>query len=160
MSNNQENTALGNSDELDYSEKATKKRSNRWNWLIYLACFVIAFGFWFYVDLSEDPIVPKGFGVEYVLVDGDEFEYISSPFGYFTFYGKKSVIDKMQGPIIVSVNKSEFVFEDGTVIYNVPLKVKIDYPDGIYSHNLESEEFKLTLTQKNNKVIDDTSSDK
>ena len=66
----------------------------------------------------------------------------------------------MQEPIIVSVNKSEFVFEDGTVIYNVPLKVKIDYPDGIYSHNLESEEFKLTLTQKNNRVIDDTSSDK
>ena len=162
MNNKQEKNIVENSEDMENNTKSTSKSSTRFNLLIYLMCFLLALIIGFYMNFLEDPIMNKRITVRFVLVDGEQSDYITPMYGLYEFYGTQSDFDKIKGTITVEISKNEFI-KDGEYCYDVPMQVDVqymleDYP-GIHSHDHEKKEF--TLTQKSEITTEnDTSADK
>ena len=158
MTTNRENTVMDKMDEFDNSEKSTVNKSNKWNWLIFLLCALIAFGVWFYTLFLDDLFIYKDYLVKYVLTDADEFDSISPMYGYIRFYGLSSSFKNLQSPIIIEIPKSNF-YKEGEYSYNVPMQITINCPEGLHTH--DDENLKFTLKNKDDKPSEnDTSTDK
>ena len=141
MNVNNENISVNEFEEQTSHEGSTSKKQIFFNILLFICCVVISFAIWSYANYAKDPMVEKGYYVEYVLVDGAPYEYISPKYGYITFYGTQSALDAIavdsDGFITININRSSF---DEYDVY-----VPIDIANGKNYHIHKEIELKLSI---------------
>lgn len=100
--------------------------------LIFLGCLFLAFIVWCYANYLNNPIIQSEVPLIITLVDGENGETITQSTNYIVIYGEESVVSKItQIKNTVSVNQ----FSNG----NKTIKIDIDFPNDIKSHQKEVE---------------------
>ena len=137
MNDNQEMINLNENESSNTQEEYVPKKSRTVDFLILLACLIAAFIFWCSAHYIADPIIEKEIDVKFVLVNGAENEYIVQDPIRLVFFGKESVLKKLE---VIEMKVERSVFVD----YDVDTKVSTPKTNDYHTH---TKEVMLQLTQ-------------